>query len=308
MAVFVKPKFNQQQFLSKKTLTFISLLFIITLFSSPFTSEVSGVWLDVDVQVKTETALRKAIDTSGSDGCIIYVMESIFLKNPLEISDGKGIVLVSYEDGGVSLVGADGMDTIIVRSGGYLKLYGGIVVTHAKGATGRGVYVERGGEFDFYGGVISGNAADYGGGVYNEGIFYMYGGVGGWDGIISNNAAMENGGGVYNKGDLSVNSGGSRILDNTAVNKGGGVYSTVAFEMGKSVEFSLNTALSGEGHDVFVEEEDVFVEPMTGGEQSYLLPIAGAVAIAVVVGLFFYRLKKQKQKQSTTKIVNSAIV
>ena len=65
-------------------------------------------------------------------------------------------------------------------------------LTHASGKSGRGVYVYKG-TFNMYGGSITGNKTDRGGGVYvdTKGTFNMYGGT------ITGNSATDDGGGVY---------------------------------------------------------------------------------------------------------------
>ena len=90
-----------------------------------------------------------------------------------------------------------------------------------------------------YGGIISGNTANYGGGgVSNEGTFAMYGG------IISGNTANY-GGGVYNNNTTSTMYGGV-ISENTA-NDGGGVYCNYAFTMtgGSIINNTANKSPSG---------------------------------------------------------------
>ena len=71
-----------------------------------------------------------------------------------------------------------------------------------------------------YGGLISGNTADYGGGVYNRKIFTMSGGT------ITDNQSKA-GGGVYNEPAYSSEikmSNQAEISKNTATSKGGGVF------------------------------------------------------------------------------------
>ena len=102
---------------------------------------------------------------------------------------------------------------------------------------GGGVYIY--GTFAMYGGIISGNTANYGGGgVSNEGTFAMYGG------IISGNTANY-GGGVYNNNTTSTMYGGV-ISENTA-NHGGGVYCNYAFTMtgGSIIHNTANKSPSG---------------------------------------------------------------
>ena len=234
-------------------------------------------------------------------------VREIVLKEPLVIPECKKINL-----GIGCLVGGDGFDTIIVKSGGQLALWGDIVVTHAKGATGRGVYVERGGVVYFGYGEISGNSAAKGGGVYNEGTFSLDG-TGNEDrerSVISGNRANF-GGGVYNVGTFLVY--GGEIVDNVAM-KGGGIYNAGDFNNSYRVSFSSNVATSGEGDDVFEGDDvaaddaggDVFPEDRGVGAL-YLLAIGVVTAGAIVVVLFlFYRSKKKKQL-SVTVLVNSAM-
>ena len=87
-------------------------------------------------------------------------------------------------------------------------------ITHPVGNTGSGVYVR--GTFNMYGGSITNNTADNGGGVYMGGEnskFNMYGGE------ISGNTATVSGGGVSVSGGTFTMSGG-RITGN----KGSGVF------------------------------------------------------------------------------------
>ena len=115
--------------------------------------------------------------------------------------------------------------------------------------TGRGVYVSTG-TFNMYGGTITGNKDDNGGGVYvynSTGTFNMSGGT------ISNNTASYGGGGVYVLGGTFTMTGGS-ITGNKATSDGGGgvyVYSTGTFNMsGGSI--TGNTATNSDGGGVYV--------------------------------------------------------
>jgi len=298
---------------SKKTLLFISLLFMtVLLFSSLFVLEVSG-HSPPPIDVENEVELRAAInDPRLMRLDRIKLLKDIVLEKSLEIPDGKFVMLIA-EGTGFSLIGADGMDTVIVKSGGSLTLWFGVDVTHAAGTSGRGVYVERGGNFTILSnGGIFGNSAVEGGGVYNEGDFFMFGGH------ISNNSAVE-GGGVYNAGNFSLCGGDIRYNEctdtETSIGVGGGVYNEGAFymtnahifgniatkgggvynigtfikyEKGYTGSIKSNTALNGEGHDVFPEGN--------GAVQLYLLlfAVVAVVCFVVVGSLLFYRSKKRK--------------
>ncbi|MCL2642536.1 MAG: hypothetical protein FWD52_03355 [Candidatus Bathyarchaeota archaeon] len=249
MKMSIKSKSDAHYLFSKKTLAFISLLFVITLFSSPLILGANGYVPPPQVVVKSEAELRNAISTASEDKVyLIGIEKDISLKKPLEIPNGK---IISLKVSGARLVGSDGMDAVIIKNGGILTVLGSLTITHAKSASGRGVYVERGGEFNFYGGEISGNSATKGGGVYNEGTFTMF-----WDGSagdteICGNTATEGGGGVYNVGTFEMV--GGRIRGNSCVGQGGfvgvggGVYNEGTFEMSGYGEFEerLGSVISG---------------------------------------------------------------
>ena len=240
-------------------------------------------WTPVFVDVFSEVELRDAICAAPYDKpYTIGVVGDIFLEKPLEIPSGKCIMLVG---GGGCLVGCDGMDTIIVRDGGRLTLLFQLVVTHVEGASGRGVYVERGGVFEMSGGTICGNSAVRGGGVYNEGYFELWGGervaVENYGGVIVNNTAQY-GGGVYNGGYFITYWGD--VCGNVAV-RGGGVYSVGVFDEFGSRTVVSNVATSGVGVDVFVDNSGFW----------WVYFLVYGVVIVVCVGWFFCCLRKRKQ-------------
>ena len=128
-------------------------------------------------------------------------------------------------------------------------------ITHTAGMTGSGVNVLSGGVFHMYGGSISGNTADNGGGVYmGGGQFTMYGGS------ITKNTATKNGGGVYvNSGcKFDMNGNASVSGNTTTTGNGGGVYvggGTFTMNDTASVKdntASGNTADQGNGGGVYV--------------------------------------------------------
>jgi len=281
MKINVKSKPNLHHFYSKKNLVLISLLFISTLFFSPIISMASG-WTIMDIKVYNEVELREAISAAPNEkGYAIYFMvtELVFEK-PLEIPKGKWIALY----GVCRLVGVDGMDTIIIKNGGALTIRGDIVVTHAEGDSGRGVYVERGGTLVIRGGLIYGNSADKGGGVYNKGTLCVFDIDNEHSQITENTATV--GGGIYNEGTFTIVNGG-HFGGNTAA-KGGDVYSVNDFDEFTRDWLRMNDPYPSD-HGV-----DVFIEPKNN-RQLYTLAIAIAVVITVVIGLLFYRSKKQKQ-------------
>jgi hypothetical protein len=264
-----KAKSSWRVFCNKKTVAFASFLCILALIFSPLMSVANGSSVVPDIIVGNETELLKAISSAPNKKVyVIGISEDIFLENSLEVPKNKHItlVIVSNMSSFVALIGSDGVDTIVVKSGGELVLREGIVVTHAVGNTGRGIYVERKGTFILSGGEVSGNTINtqgvdvynYGAGVYNQGTFKMYSGK-----ILNNTASggdygLDYGGGVYNSGNFIMSDG--VISDNTA-GLGGGVSNDGTFNMVGGV-ISGNSAKNGGG--VYNEEDGNFV--MSGGE------------------------------------------
>ncbi|MCL2432166.1 MAG: hypothetical protein FWD10_06355, partial [Candidatus Bathyarchaeota archaeon] len=205
----------------------------------------------------SETALRDAVTNAVGPTVIVFTADIQLTGTPLNIVAGKDIVLTSNSSGVFfRLIGVSGQVTITVAFGGVLEL-AGITVTHASGASGRGVNIDVGGSLILTDGTISRNTAPgtlsaSGGGVYNDGgNFTMFGGVvsnntaagtisgygGGiyiidgnftmFGGVVSNNTATS-GGGIYNSDSNFTMSGGT-IANNTARGTsngyGGGIYS-----------------------------------------------------------------------------------
>ena len=108
-------------------------------------------------------------------------------------------------------------------TGGYIA--GGTGSDAGSYSAGGGVYVS-GGSFTMEAGVIIGNRADCGGGVYNNGTFTMTGSA-----SVIGNVSTSYGGGVCNYGALAIK--GGEISRNTASGSGssGGVYNRGTFTM-----------------------------------------------------------------------------
>ena len=193
-----------------------------------------------------------------------YLAGDLTLDDTLYISGGGGNVYICLN--GHSIIQNQNKDVINVANDVYLSLYdcSGVnagQITHASGATGRGIKFSAGigNTFDMYGGTITGNNAtatddNMGGGVLvtgsGNGSFNLRGGVitgnsaanGGGvavcstqsnnkntsrcfnmsGGTISDNQASDNGGGVYVENNGRVTVSGGEIKNNTAT-KGGGI-------------------------------------------------------------------------------------
>ena len=238
-----------------------SLMFVFLLVSSSFVSMFSGVSPFVSgaepIQVGTESALRAAVDSAKvGEPITIALTTDITLSSALAIFNGKTITLTS--DSGTDffrLVGLADTSVIDVYDGTMLTL-AGVIVTHKTGYSGQGIFVSPGGTlimldgeisgntnidgdglgggvtissdgvFELVGGVISGNIAGVGGGVYSEGVFKMSGGE------ISNNQATKlsddetdlpgsMGGGVFVTYPGYIELSGGEISNNAAVYGGG---------------------------------------------------------------------------------------
>ena len=311
-------KFTLYRFYSKKVVVFVSLLFMILLVLSSHIFVANGT-LVPDVVVGNEVELLNAVSAApDKKSYIIGLSDDVVLKNSLEIPKNKIITLVLF--GGASsfvcLIGSDGVDTIIVKSGGELVLLDGIVVTHVKGNNGRGVCVERKGTLILFDCEISGNTVnDVGGGVYNQGTFKMHSGKISGNTVIIDNVIYGCGGGVYNTGSFVMSNG---VISNNTASIGGGVYNDVdgSFVMSGG-EITYNTASIGGGVYYFsgsvkgtftMTGGTIFSNTVTTGGDSnfsetcvdsahfyllYLLFIV--IAVIVVMVLLVYRSKRLKQ-------------
>jgi len=174
---------------------------------------------------------RNAATIRGSGGGVLN--NGVFTMFGGEIS--YNTVYLSYSGGGV----ANGRDCTFIMFGGEIshntatagggvtnggtftmsggKISNNINTQSYSNAMSLGGGVYNSGDFTMSSGEITGNSANYGGGVYHSGI---YDGVFKWlGGVISGNTAIQEGNDVHPKG-----SGGSPTDDGT-VNGHGGVFS-----------------------------------------------------------------------------------
>ena len=207
-----------------------------------------------------------------------YLAGDLTLDDTLYIS-GSGGNNVCICLNGHSITQTGDHDVINVENKVSLSLYdcSGVnagQITHASGATGRGVkfFAETRNTFNMYGGTITGNHAtatndDKGGGVLvtgnDKGSFNLHGGV------ITGNSA-ENGGGVAVSStdsnpsvSRSFTMDGGTIIDNQAARNGGGVYvenkgsATVSGGEIKGNTAIIGGGISGGGNDLlYITVED----------------------------------------------------
>jgi hypothetical protein len=225
-----QPKFKLTNF--PKKLLLISLIFALMLTSVSYVLMAQGAEPNI-VSVSNQTMLRNAVNSAAASRepvVIIFENDITLTGTALTIPRNADVTLESNStlasENGVEffkLIGASGVNTILVDNGGILKI-NGIVVTHSSG-NGHGVEVNFNGVLELKKGKISGNAiSGYGGGVSNGGFFNMTGGT------ISDNTATSSGGGVYNSEGTFIMTGGV-ISNNNATYYGGGVYSTGIFSV-----------------------------------------------------------------------------
>jgi hypothetical protein len=139
------------------------------------------------------------------------ILRDITLARTVEVAKGGTLIL----EGG-RITGNNDFSGI-VRVAGSFTMRGGIISGNSA-SNGCGVYVEEGGAFTMSGGEISGNSASGGVRVGLGGTFVMSGGE-----ISGNSADDGDGGGVYVGGAFTMS--GGEISGNSA-DDGGGVYVT----------------------------------------------------------------------------------
>ena len=202
---------------------------------------------------------------SSVDGWLLeegayYLKDAVTIDKPIVIRKKVTICL----NGHTIESTAEGMPVFEIVTDGTLTLTdcgSAGKVTHASGVAGCGVRVESG-TFNMYGGAITKNTADYGGGVLVKTgtTFNMYGGS------ITNNTATSSGGVFVSGTNSKFTMNGGTIAANQANsyatgegNGGGvGVYNGGTFEMnGKATSVSNNTA-TGNGGGVYVRNGGSF--------------------------------------------------
>lgn len=173
-------------------------------------------WTDAEAREKygaTATAANR-LPSSGD----WYLTQPVTLTAPHVVDGGE---LNLCLNGNNVTLNADGA-VFSVKNGGVLNLTdckSTGIITHAGSNNGAGVSVLSGGQFNLYGGTITGNSNNGNGGgvsVLSDGQFNMYGGT------ITNNKAAT-GGGVYVADHATVTIGGGSITNNNADTEGGGM-------------------------------------------------------------------------------------
>ena len=205
-------------------------------------------WTDAlaNQQERGKTASNSLPSKTGN----YYLTGDVTLSNTWKPVDGTVLCLNGHS---ITMNGNGDITAILVYSGiitlcdckGDGDAYGQI--THTVGKNGSGVSVGGTGGFYMYGGSITNNTADNGGGVYMAGgQFTMYGGE-----ISRNTTTTGDGGGVYVGDGTFTMSGTASITGNKTANDtyGGGVYvsGNGTFNMNDKASITDNTANQGGG-------------------------------------------------------------
>ena len=226
-----------------------------------------------------------------------YLGSDISLEYTIKIENNVTLCLNGHK-----ITAADGMDAIYMTGGSFTltDCKGVGTITHASSKTGRGVYVSSG-TFNMYGGSITGNETNRGGGVYvtGKGSFTMSASADGQNiPSITGNNATENGGGVYVVGSSSTfkmtggSIGGTNENDANTADRGGGVcvdcgkFTMSASADGQNIPSITGNNATENGGGVYVVGSSSNFE-MTGGsitgnnayKSDYISTFGGGVCV-----------------------------
>ena len=214
-----------------------------TISDNTSTNSGGGVCLVNSQTTMTMTGGTISNNSSGAGGGILC--SGIFKMSGGTISDN---VTRAYEGAGVSILkggyfelnnGTISNNSTPQNGGGVHSAIGGEIVMNGGKVINNSAHMGAGicsfGNFTMTGGTISANTADVeSGGVYNGYRFIMN------DGIISGNSAQY-GGGVYCRYNTDFTMTGGSITGNTATNLGGGIYlAGSTFQLNGSVQITEN--------------------------------------------------------------------
>ncbi len=167
----------------------------------------------------------KVHDNSATDGSGVYNAGTLSGGFPITDNTASGRGGGIYNTGTLTFSSGDQsvLDNYATYGGGVYNegtmTTAGSISGNTASISGGGVYNTNTGTYTFSGGSkVSGNQAQYGGGIYNEGSIPSLGNE------IADNTATLDDGGVYNTG--TINPGSISISDNEATRNGGGAYNT----------------------------------------------------------------------------------
>jgi hypothetical protein len=218
--------------------------------------------MEKTITIRGDASLRTISNGGDSDLFTVESGNTLVLENNIKLNgNDKSYNAVQVNAGGNLVMRAGSAiegasSNAVYINGGVFTMSGGEISGNTADYGG-GVYVDDSSTFTMSGGEISGNTADYGGGVYVDGsssTFTMSGGE------ISGNTA-DYGGGIYVDGSSTFTMSDGTISGNTAGDSGGGggVYvGSSTFTMSGG-EISGNTiSFNGGGGGVYVDDSSTF--------------------------------------------------
>lgn len=205
----------------------------------------------------------KIINNTADIGGGVYVENSgFYLKDGFIVrntANGSGHVVTG--GGGVAVFSC----MRIGRSSGYIRIFGG-EISENTADFGGGIAVLSG-TLQIHDGVIQGNISEgSGGGIalrMSHGVVH--------DGVIQGNIARGNGGGIFFDSLGSLALSGGEVRDNSATLSGGGIFARIPYFLatGSEVVFSGNTA-SGNEYIRMRAGKERYPNIMWAGENSIL--------------------------------------
>ncbi len=194
------------------------------------------VQVQADIFINSEVTLCLSGHTMNLNGHNIIINGNAGTEASLALHDCAGSGSITGGNGGTASSDRYG-GAVYVGASATFSMYGG-AITQNTANDGGGVYVASG-TFNMYGGSITKNKTDEvngsdGGGVYVSigGSFNMH------EGLIAENQAYSNGGGICTDGSGTFSMYGGTITQNTAY-YGGGVY------VGGSTNKEITSSMSG---------------------------------------------------------------
>ena len=166
------------------------------------------------------------IDATGVSGAIMLTSGQ-FLVDKSVIINGAGADVLALDGNATSRV----FETV---TGAKTVSISGLTIRNGQGGEGGGIENAATVTLTIINSTLSGNAAGFGGGVFNSGTLIII------NSTFSSNMASE-GGGIYNSGSGMLTSSNSTFSGNAASETGGGVFNIGTLQLANST-FSDNSA------------------------------------------------------------------
>ncbi len=215
---------------------------------------------------------KKITDGGYLEAGNYVLMSDVNLTDDLVLLEGEYNIFLN----GYTLKGTGKSSVIGILSGVVLNIYDvkdnsgvitGGVGLYSEGMVYGGGIISIGGVINMHGGTISGNSAEFGGGIFttSPNTLNVYGG------IIENNTASYNGGGLASIGNINVS--GATIRNNKTDGSGGGVFARNGDIVIENSIITQNSAKSGggvfieyKGHDVVIGSDVTIINNTLNAE------------------------------------------